>query len=857
MHSSPRTSLPKSNQENEIKRRRAMPKNIATLIFILALIALAATLFMRSGPAGGFIITSGGQPKARIVTGENPPETVAFAAKELQNFVKKMSGAELPIATKSEPESHSIRLGHAALEKIPESEFQEVRRDGYIITVKEGDLCIAGIDDRGQQTDIEELLKKGVIQDLTAWNFNRGTLNGVYRLLEELGMRWFMPGDFGERAPAKKTLSFAGDIRENPRFITRTVGSWRLHKAYYNSIRNITIMPGERAEIGFEPAENRLWEIRMRGETFRIPLNHNPPRARWVERFATNHPEYFALLSSGKRASSGGQHVGHLCYTHPGVLKENVEDIKAFAAGKTAVERGIPSNARNSTNLVFPYNRNWCYDIALDGYFSIMPNDGFQACTCPECKKLTLPDSVPQKQKYSKLVWSFVSKCAEAVPDTKITCLAYGSYAIPYPDMPKLPPNVVVGFCAYSHPASLYYKDSFERYEKLVGEWAALTQGPMAFWQHYLGSNRSEENVGMPEHTPEMYAKVIRTMAKYGNHAFCEQVSDSIMFELFNRYLLLKLFYNPDLDEKEIFRDYVTRFYGPAAGPIIGEIYDDIGKKCVEKYSHGYAAYSFWEKLFDDKTMRSYREKTDLALKKTAGTEFEKAVLAFKKYYLGLMERGRMRYADPLAFLLEDFNPLLSCALTRKPVKIDGQLDEPVWKSASAVDMRNTVNGKMPLDQAQVRTCHDSQHVYFAVTASDPGIRGRHISSADPGQADGIEILLDVSNGRQNFCRIGIDLAGKIYASSSSGSESEVARDCGAAAAVIIGETNYVVEVSIPRASLNAPGGSLAPYEWGVLVARNQIAAASTNDRTSSTSPLLRGSLFQPHYFNSMKFTER
>jgi hypothetical protein len=830
-------------------------KSWITAVFVLAIAALLITLFLTGSSAERFAITANGQPKARIVTGEKPPETVAFAARELQTFIKKMSGAELPIAAKPDPKSPSILLGPPAREKIPAAELEKIKRDGYIITVTNGDLCVVGIDDSGPQTDIEELLKQNT-EDLTLWMFNRGTLYGAYRLLEELGMRWFMPGELGERAPEIKSLSFSGDIRENPHFITRTVGSWRLHKGYYKDIKQITVMPGERAEIGFEPVENRIWLMRMRGETFRIPLNHNPPRAGWAARFATNHPDYFALQSSGKRVL---EHGGHLCYTHPGVLRENIEDIKAFAAGKTAVERGIPSTARNSTNLVYPYNRNWSYDIALDRYYSVLPNDGFIACSCPECLKMIPTNAVPDKQRYSSLVWPFVAKSAEAVPEMNITCLAYGSYAIPYPGMQKLPPNVTVGYCAFSHPSSLLYKDMFDQYEKAVKEWAELTHGNLAFWQHYLGSNRSEENVGMPEHTPEIYAKVIRTMAKFGNHAFCEQMADSVMFELFNRYLLHKLFFNPNLDEKEIFNDYVMKFYGPQAGPLIGEIYADIGNKCVEKYKNRYAAYSFWEKLFDVKTMKGYQSKADLALKKARGEQYKKSVTAFKKYYLGLMERGRLRYADPLALLLESFNPEFVCRPARKPVTVDGKLDEPIWKSSPAVTISNNLAGKAVMNLTAVKTCYDSQHVYFAVSASNPGMTNRAVQGGDPGTADGIDIYLDVPHDHRGYYRVGIDLTGKIY-DSHCVDINEPARagwDSKATAAVVLSASNYVMEAAIPLESLEAPESNLSAYDWGALIARIQVSAAITNDRLSSTSRLLRDSFNQPNYFNNLRFTDR
>jgi tetratricopeptide (TPR) repeat protein len=225
-----------------------------------------------------------------------------------------------------------------------------------------------------------------------------------------------------------------------------------------------------------------------------------------------------------------------------------------------------------------------------------LPHDGFRPCGCPRCAALTSASGV-KGEEHSRLVWDYVARCAAQVPETKVTCLAYGSYARPYPGMQKLPSNVVVGFCAFSHPASLYYKDTFDQYQDAVRGWADLAHGKLACWQHYLASNRDEENVGMPEHTPEMYARAVRVMAKYGNHAFCEMMADSIMFELFNRYLLLKLFYDPTLDERELFRDYILTFYGPDAGPVIGAIYADINAKCIERFRNKY-----W-KLLDDELL--------------------------------------------------------------------------------------------------------------------------------------------------------------------------------------------------------------------------------------------------------------
>jgi hypothetical protein len=257
--------------------------------------------------------------------------------------------------------------------------------------------------------------------------------------------------------------------------------------------------------------------------------------------------------------------------------------------------------------------------------------------------------------------------------------------------------------------------------------------------------------------------------------------------------------------------------------------------------------------------MKSYQAKTDQALKIAKGEQYKKAVSAFKKYYLGLMERGRLRYSDPLSQLLEFFNPQFICRLARTPVVVDGKLDDAAWKAAAAVTISNNVTGKTTQYLTTIKTCYDSQHVYFAISAPDPAPKDRSVQGGDPGTADGMEIYLDVPHNHRGYYRVGIDLTGKIYdrRSGGAGDPADAEWQSKAVAAVELGGSNYVMEVAIPRETLAAPTGSLADTEWGALAARTESRAAGTNDQKSASSPLLRGNFNQPNYFNNLRFTDR
>ena len=126
-------------------------------ILAIALVTLAAPAWA----ANPFTLVADARAKAQIVTGDDAPETVQFAARELQTFVAKMSGAELPIAARAAAGVPAIRLGPAARAVLPPDVLKGIRRDGYVISLAQGDLCIVGLDDAGPRTDIEALLAKG------------------------------------------------------------------------------------------------------------------------------------------------------------------------------------------------------------------------------------------------------------------------------------------------------------------------------------------------------------------------------------------------------------------------------------------------------------------------------------------------------------------------------------------------------------------------------------------------------------------------------------------------------------------------------------------------------------------------
>src|SRR5690349_847278 len=70
-------------------------QSLSAWILPLALLASAASTGFTAPKS--FVLVQEGQAKATIVTAANPSENAAAASREMQLYVRKMSGAELPI----------------------------------------------------------------------------------------------------------------------------------------------------------------------------------------------------------------------------------------------------------------------------------------------------------------------------------------------------------------------------------------------------------------------------------------------------------------------------------------------------------------------------------------------------------------------------------------------------------------------------------------------------------------------------------------------------------------------------------------------------------------------------------------
>jgi hypothetical protein len=255
------------------------------LAFIVPICLTSTSAF-----AADLILADSGKSDFRIVIADAGPST-QYAAKELQSFLKQISGAELPIVTDHGPTAaHEIVLGESShLKALGTSiDFNKLGDEGYVIRTVGPHLVIAG-------------------------GAKRGNLYGVYGLLEDhLGCRWFTPDV--SRIPKQRRVALAPldetkipalEYRE-PYVFECLDGDWAARNRMNSSNARLDARHGGRVRFGD-------------GFFCHTFANLVPPS----EYFA-KHPEYFSLVG-GKRQDGYAQ----LCCTNEDVIHICTEKIRA------------------------------------------------------------------------------------------------------------------------------------------------------------------------------------------------------------------------------------------------------------------------------------------------------------------------------------------------------------------------------------------------------------------------------------------------------------------------------------------------------------------------------------------------
>lgn len=838
---------------------RRSPFVVDVCLRALVTLALGLPVGLAQGEAGEFVLAKDGKPSAVIVVPKGAPIPVQFAAHELTTHLEQMTGAKFQIVETKPDNGNAIVLGEEAGANVAGLDISGLKRDGYAIVVKPDVIGIAGKDDpTGKAEVLWEPLRKVANYQHDAicaydhyWYFERGTLYGTYRFLEELGVRWLFQGPKGTLVPERKSLRVpCMELREEPHFEMRVVYTTTGSKE-------------EQDVLGSGAEARRLWWLRQRSTTKAVACGHRPPIHSWAERFAEKHPEYFALLPDGKRSFEITKSRVGLCYTQEGVFRETMADVEAFFSGKTPETRQIRTFYTAHLPPYYrkhPLNNGWLTSVCLSNVFSLLPSDGVRFCRCENCGKL-IEKSPSGVESHSRLIWGFVDQvaraCLERFPNKKLSCLAYTSYKEVPEGLTSLPKNVLVGMCPY--PLSLTYSltkpSNHDRYMQLVKRWHALNGQPLLIWDHHMYRYFNRDKKGVPMVLPHLLARHIKELSQYARWMLFQEDPDSLAFENLNGYVVHRLLWNPQLDIEALLDDYFNNLYGPAA-PIIRKVMADIERKSEQIGAANVGLFTIWDEHYPPEVVVGYRKAVNEALIATKGTPHEEATSAFSKFFIGAMEQACFNYVETVKKVVHRKDMIMSCSPAAGRIKIDGAVSEEAWKKSSTRGyLFNNVDGQKTKWPTELRIAHDEDLLYVSFVCFDPEAQKRK-----PGlQQDYLEIFLDPERECEKYYWVMIDNDGSIMQQAlfkDGGDQVDHTWQSEAKIGAKKYPDRWIVEVALPLENLGGDvidelGGEM----WGANFCRT-MSAPDRKDRFSGFSPVLRGAFHRPDSFGAILFGE-
>jgi hypothetical protein len=468
-----------------------------------------------------------------VVAAEGCAPSVRFAAGELTNFLARVLGVNVPVATKpDDSRGVNVILGDNEWSRAERLNPAILARDGFWRLAKGRRVYLVGVDD-------PKVDPARTAQGFGSAMFERATLFAVYDFLERFaGCRFFFPGELGTVVPHSAKIRVPiGREKIEPVFSERYYAGHRAGKVWYDSSVSM-------------PAVQGLNRIRLRYGTQRIPCCHGQRLFKYVPRFAKEHPDWFCMKKDGSRYlydSGKAPHCenGKLCYSSP-IREEIYQDAKAYLTGKSASSRGLDG---------------WGGNCVGGRYVDLMPEDALMECHCPKCQAAY---NKGEEMFATDQMWGMIAEfgsrlIAEGVKGD-ITMMAYHPYRR-VPDV-KLPSNVQV-MVAERGPWSVMDAADFDRQIGEIRAWAEKLEHKVWIWT-YPGKYGGKFS-GIPQISPRAYAKFFSRAAPWIMGGYAEIDTDRFMFDALNVYVYSRLGWDPHLDIEALLDDWHGQLFGAAA----------------------------------------------------------------------------------------------------------------------------------------------------------------------------------------------------------------------------------------------------------------------------------------------------
>ena len=546
---------------------------------------------------------------------ETPYPVEIYAAKQLQTYLKKISGASLNIV-KGFPE-HGPAI---CIAEKSHTEFDETKTmvpESVMKLVNKQRLFFVGGD-------------------------RRGTLCCIYDFLNrELGCVFAQPDI--EYIPERTTIDVSEEFFYHQPFMkSRYIignGDEKMRQWCAKICLSHSVPPqvnktpefqGER-EL-FQEEFEKIWAykaVEIQGESGISIGGHACESIMPPSKYFQEHPEYFAYNPSQKpdalhKMKDGRDSFG-ICWTHPQVKKIFVEYFLNFFRKHPYIKR-----------------------------FTFFPNDGQPPCFCEHCRKQEEPwQGITTRQlQYTKNYVLFAAEIAKAVakefPDVRIEVGSYNGHTeLPDDFDAELPPNLDVLFCIFERKwdralddpptdeelrktlaettVSTYEKDAkkYTIYPEIFKKWRKHIKGMFRYYD-YLTSTLG--SMGMLFPVSKGTVRTIRFLKQQGFDGYGSQWFDSpVIWASYglSLYVASRASWDESKTWEQLAKEYCLALYQEAATPMV-EYYETL-ENSARNVRFGMGIPEILQ-VFDDTTYKRCKEKLNNAMNLAKSGKIKKRI---------------------------------------------------------------------------------------------------------------------------------------------------------------------------------------------------------------------------------------
>jgi hypothetical protein len=837
---------------------------IIAMVFIVCVVL--SVNFGKAAVTQKYLLVRNGKPLCSILTGATAKPAEKHAAEELRLYLKKVSGAEVPVAPVDPlsirllPGIHEnafLRCLSDLLDKIRGKKQADIQAYPVFLATPESYPALKG---SGLYPRVNKLSDEGfiIIADekglLIAGKKPMGVLYGVYTFLEDnLDIRWFFPGEEGEYCPKKATIEI-GKLEniQNPAFMFRSLS---LVNSYERAIDSWDWIVRNKMQLA-------VWDFSWKGFNTVV---HNELQERGAKcemsvlnmiyeldaQYFKEHPEYFGLID-GKRMPTRPK-PGELyqpCTSNPDVI-----DIIARKIIVRFKSDKFPVDIVHLSNL-----------------------DNGKWCECDRCRAQDDPQDPkfsPYSTRWARFENAVAMKVLKECPDK--TLIQWGDPGCHWAPQVKPDPKVMIqitmhGRCfnhTYNDPACWNNAGNME----LLKGWLKFGNvvGPYEYYACFI-----HEYTRNPPYVPEEDIVIgdIKWLWSAGAKYWIAEIAppDAEYRHLDSNpprsikenwpanaptyYLIARLLWNPDLDGENLKDDFYRKFYGSACLPM--KAYRQLLSKTWQNPrihmpydSHPIDFERFLAQPGLEQKLLGYLAQAEKDAATGGDPKVRKRVARDKENF------NLVWHAAYVDFLKSGMVNDVPARMREFPIKIDGVLDEADWSKADYTtgffikgDPNVTASSE---SQALVKILYDDSSIYLGIIAMEPSVptmKVRYSKRDEPvWEDDNCEIFIDPDGSGKEYYHFAVNPKGTIWDAKCPGNDSSFNADCEAACRTL--EDCWVLEMRIAAGPLG--GKIITGGNWKINIVRVRKQADGTGEWSAWTI----GKFASPSNYRTIVFGDK